>query len=346
MRRVPRILVSLIALLGGVGWAMGFLQASDRAIPDLVGPAFSLPDQEIEMPEGWRQQPIRYDHWATRERADLAISLDQQIYQMFLPEVVGYAARNNIRIAVQEGTCGISSGGIIRKQVDLAVFCCAPGATDRLPGLRFHTMGIAAKAFFDHPSNPVTDIALVDLRKIYEGDYFYWADLPESYQVRRKLPVWPIQVVGRLHCKLRPGHWRLLLNHPDQYSARMNEVGAIQDMITQVMALPGAIGYETLYHVEKYGKPDTPRILTIDGYDPRNVDEVATLRYPLYRVFNITTWDGAVNPNVAKFLEFIQELIEKQGERFGLVPVSRLRQAGWRFVGDEVVGEPGNRSTK
>jgi hypothetical protein len=135
--------IPFVALLFGV--------AVPAAGP-LKGPSFTAPGQTFEMPSEWMKKPIRYEKWA--DNADISVTLEQDVYQLILPLIQKYAKQRGLTIAVKEGTCGISAGMLNRKVVDIGGFCCPPGGEDRLPGLKFHTLGIVAKAFLLHPDNP------------------------------------------------------------------------------------------------------------------------------------------------------------------------------------------------
>jgi signal transduction histidine kinase len=63
-----------------------------------------------------------------------------------------------------------------RKAADIGAFCCAPGITDRLPGLRFHTLGIAAVVLLVHPDNPVDNISIGQAREIFMGETIRWSE--------------------------------------------------------------------------------------------------------------------------------------------------------------------------
>ena len=302
------------------------------------GVLFSDPRVITPMPDGWLRRSIRYGGWAGK--ADLAVTLDQQIYAFLLPSIQAFARDNHLNIQVREGTCGTSSGMLIRKQVDMAGFCCPPGVTDRLPGLRFHTLGIAAIAVLVHPGNPLENLPVETLREIFRGDRFRWSEVevaPGRNGVHRM-----IHTIGRLHCKLRPGHWRALLNSSDGFSPRLNEVGAIPDMIFQVMASPDAIGYETLWHVRRNAERGWPKVVAIDGLDPRQPGALTSGGYPFYRVFNVTSWaDGGLkNPHADRLVAHLKAAVAQLESTYGLVPATTLRAAGWRFQDDELVGEP------
>lgn len=323
-----------------LGWMMALWPwLGDAGDNPLRGPAFSDPSRPVAMDFEWVQRGIVYDAWAKKENANLAVSLDQQLYAMLADKIREFAAKNQINIALQEGTCGISGGMLMRKQVDMVGLCCPPGDTDRLPGLKYHTLGIASLAFVVNRENPVENLDLQQLRRVFEGEYHRWSDVGVAQPAT--VPDWPIQVIGRLHCKLRPGHWRLLLDNGDLFSPRMQEVGTIPDMIYQVVSTPGGIGYESLYHVEKYQDKGLAKALHINGQDPFDPEALATLKYPLYRVFSISTWEGAMaNEHAKKLLDFLMKEAESLHGQQGFVSYSHLRRAGWRFNEAELIGEP------
>ncbi|MBF0295161.1 MAG: hypothetical protein HQL96_08210 [Magnetococcales bacterium] len=324
-------------LLAGVLWLCVHAPAI-AGEANLIGPAFSDPNQLVPMPQAWIQRGIEYDAEAKKAKADIAITLDQQIYLMLGKQIAEYGRRQGINIVNQEGTCGISDGFVARKQVDLAGYCCAPDAKQRLPGLKHYTLGIAAKVFITHPDNPVDNLTLEQIRKIYLGDYTRWSEIPGL----QAAPNRPIHVVGRLHCKARPGHWRLLLDTDNLFTPRMKEVSSIPDMVTEVMEKRDAIGYETFTNILHYQKNPGPKFLRVEGHDPHDQAAIATLRYPIYRTFAMTIWEDRTlrNPHVDGLVAFMLQEVEKLGPEHGFVPVSRLREAGWVFAGEEVVAHP------
>lgn len=330
--------------IGGYGWAVvlglmvGVGWAAHQGDPD-AGQAFGDPDRVMEMPEEWHQRPIRSAR-GTDGRADLIVNLDQQIYHQLAPGVEAYARQNNLKIALSEGTCGISAGALIRKEADLVGMCCPPGDIDRLPGLRYHTLGLAAIVLITHPSNSIGNLTLEQARDIFRGRVFRWSELRDANG--RPGPDQVITTIGRLHCKQRPGHWRLLLDHADLFSPRMQEVGAIPDMLMQVANTPGAVGYETLAHVMRYRGQSAVKRMTLNGLDPADTDALAAGLYPLYRAYYLTTWEtpALANPHAAGFVRYLREAFGRQRAQFGIAPTEALRRQGWRFKGDELVGEP------
>ncbi len=322
-------LIPFIALLLGV---------AVHAAEPLRGPSFIAPGQTFEMPPEWVEKPIRYEKWA--DKADVSVTLEQDVYYMILPLIQKYSKQRGLKIAVKEGTCGISAGMLDRKAVDIGGFCCPPGSQDRLPGLSFHTLGIVAKAFLVHPENPVESVSAIELRDIFSGKLYRWSDL--KTRNGKPGPQWVIRPIGRFHCPLRPGHWRLLLDNPDLFSPRLYEVGSMPDMIAQVSANKGAIGWEVLGMVEHYKNVGKVKPLRIDGYSPTDSNAIATKRYPFYRTYNITTWEGkgVENPKAKALVDYLLKEVDSLGSEFGFVPASKLGKAGWKFKGDELIGEP------
>jgi hypothetical protein len=82
--------------------------------------------------------------------------------------------------------------------------------------------------------------------------------------------------------------------------------------------------------------------LKIDGYAPEDMDALLSGKYPVYKTFSLTTWEGKeTKKSVAgELVNFIKNQIEALDAGYGIVPVSRLRKSGWKFKGAELIGEP------
>lgn len=296
-------------------------------------PEFSDPAILTPVPDGWISKPVEYGD--EPGDADLVIALGQQTYPIFHDLIPEYAKENNLNIVVKQGTCGITSGRLLKKKVDIGAFCCPPGKSDRLPGLKFHTLGIAPIALVVHPDNPLDNVSTTQAKDIFNGQISRWSEIATDND---KL----IKPVGRLHCKTRPGHWRSLLNRDDDFSPRLVEVGVIHDLISQVSRSASAIGWETPLMVEYHKNSGNVKMLTIDMHKPSDIAHVLSGQYPLYRTYNLTTWTkkSKTNDEALKLVEYLKNYIEKNYKDVGFIPASQLKNANWKFTEDELVSEP------
>jgi ABC-type phosphate transport system substrate-binding protein len=338
MKNIEEKLIVLSTVIIVAALSSGNLAAQEGQRYESGGLAFTDPSRIFPMPKDWVEKPIRYDSWA--EGADLAITLDQHLYPALNPLIETYAKENKLKIAVKEGTCGISAGMLSSKTVDMAGFCCPPGETDRLPGLRFHTLGISALVVLVYPDNPIDNLSLQEARKVFSGEITNWAALKTGSNDNG--PDLPIQPIGRFHCKKRPGHWRLLLDNENYFSPRLKEVGSIPDMISTVSTNPRAIGYEVMWMVQKNKKDRLAKVLKINGYSPKNPLNLITHNYPIYRTYNITSWEGhsVENPHRKMLIKYLLEKVGHLDGKFGIVPFASLKESGWKFLGNELIEEP------
>jgi len=128
------------------------------------------------------------------------------------------------------------------------------------------------------------------------------------------------------------------------------EVGAIPDMISQVAENENAIGFETISMIRHLRDKGRVKILKISGNDPANESDLISGKYPLYRVYNITTWEGGgvENPYAANLVKHLLNEMKTVDSEFGMVPAFRLRKSGWlfkngtgwKFRDNELIGEP------
>ena len=283
----------------------------------------------------WADAPVVTD--PALGPVDLAVALDQQVYPFLLPMIETFARRNDVKVAVTKGTCGLSAGLLERKRVHVGGFCCPPGRTDRLPGLRFHTLGIAAIALLANAANPLQQLDVDEARELFRGRIRHWAQLRGGRGMSGS-----VHLLGRMHCRTRPGHWKLLLASEDQFSIDMTEVGDIPQMLRVLKQDRQALGYETLWMVEREQADIQVKALAVDGQAPDDRSALARGAYPFYRVYNLTTWeDGAAgSPLAEQLVTYLMSQSHRLADKARLVPASELRKQGWQFLGDELIGEP------
>ena len=309
--------------------------AGDLEIKNREG--FSDPNVIVPMSETWNKQGIQH---SGSGQVDLAVTLDQQLYPIILPLIEEFAANEHIKISVENGTCGISAGALAEKSVDIGGFCCPPGELDRLPGLRFHTIGIGAIAVIENPLNQLDNVSLADAHKLFGGQITHWSGLPMSGFMENRSA--PVRAITRLHCKARPGHWKTIIDDASKYSPVSIDVSAIRDIIQMVSKSPFGIGYETLWHIQQNANQSKVKIMQVGGVDPRDINAVARGDYPFYRVFNLTTWatPESANPVADKLVAFLLDNAKRINPASGIATADLLRKNGWQFSGNEVVARP------
>jgi hypothetical protein len=114
-------------------------------------------------------------------------------------------------------------------------------------------------------------------------------------------------------------------------------------MIRTIGENRAAIGYEVLWNIQRYGMEGKIKPLRINNGNPQAPGDVASLKYPFYRAYEITTWSkdsGVENSKAMELVAYILSHINRVDPKFEIIPADRLRTAGWIFSGNEVVGEP------
>jgi phosphate transport system substrate-binding protein len=316
-----------------------FLLATVVSATDLLrGQAFSSPDRQLPRDEAWLQQPVVYDEKIGK--VDLVVNLDQSTYPWLKPIIDDFAAEKGLKIEVLSGTCGVTNRMFLKKKIDIGSLCCPPGYEDRMHGVEFFTLGISPLAILAHPDNPLEDLSLAQVQELFMGEIPRWSEIPQAVTQGFDKPVQPHAF---LHCKRRPGHWRGLLDNEELFSTELVSVLQIPEMIGGVAANPMAIGYDMLWlATEHYRDKGQVKIIKVDGVDPADLARLANGDYTLYRTLNLVLWaEGAHRKPLAEELRrHAMATVEQQGATFSIVSAQRLRAAGWRFKGDELIGEP------
>lgn len=303
-----------------------------ESLNEFRGKAFSDPSYRVNMPEEWKKKKIKYESWA--EGADLSVSINQHLYLAVLPIINKYAKENDLSIAItKKSICGITTGRFASKSIDIGTFCCPLGLRDRLPGLRFYTVGIAPIGFLVNFSNPIDNITFEEAQQVYLGEIRLWSEMKGANVL--------IHPVIRLHCKMRPGGWKVLLANEEFFSPQLSEVSTINDVIVSVANNRDAIGFESLWQINNHERSQDVKVIRINGYDPAKPSVLLSGRYPFYQTHNIAIWEGQglENPHARKLVEYIMKEIETVKSTFYLVTAPDLRKAGWKFKGYELIGE-------
>jgi len=97
---------------------------------------FSDHEHITKVEKGFLQKEIKYDK-KVADDVDVVISLGQQTYPALHKIFEEIARENGFKVDIQQGTCGATAKKLLNKSIDIGTYCCPPGTTDRLPGLKF-----------------------------------------------------------------------------------------------------------------------------------------------------------------------------------------------------------------
>ena len=175
--------------------------------------------------------------------------------------------------AVSEGRCDIGLSSRALKDEEKA------------SGLVETVLAYDGIAIIVNNDNPVTNISLEDLTKVYTGEITNWKDLGGNDG--------EIVLIGREAGSGTRDGFETITNTKDlcQYRQELTSTG---DVITTVSTNPDAIGYASLASVK-----DNVKALTVDGVSPTE----ATIKdgsYPIQRPFVLVTKSGAALSETAQ----------------------------------------------
>lgn len=175
------------------------------------------------------------------------------------------------------------------------------------PNLRQTTIAKDGIAIIVHPSNPVTNLSLQQIRGIYNGTYTNWNDVGGSDK--------EIVVINRDSASgTREFFWKHVMHKEDFVATALekNSNGAVKQTVSQT---PGAIGYVGLGYIDSSVNPI--KIYENEEYIEPTVANVLNEKYPISRSLFFFT-NGEPEGLVKDFIDFIlskdgQKLVEEEG---------------------------------
>lgn len=180
--------------------------------------------------------------------------------------------------AVSEGRCDIGLSSRALKDEEKA------------NGLVETVLAYDGIAIIVNNDNPVTNISLEDLTKVYNGEITNWKDLGGNDE--------EIVLIGREAGSGTRDGFETITNTKDLCKYRQ-ELTSTGDVITTVSANPDAIGYASLASVK-----DSVKALTVDGVTATE----ATIKdgsYAIQRPFVLVTKDGvALSETAQSFFDY------------------------------------------
>ena len=180
--------------------------------------------------------------------------------------------------AVQEGTCDIGLSSRALKDEEKAA------------GLKETVLAYDGIAIIVHPDNPVSDLPLEQIAKLYTGEITNWKDVGGNDA--------QVVLIGREAASgTRDGFESITgTKNECQYRQELTSTG---DVITAVSQNPDAIGYASLASIK-----DSVKALNVDGVTPGE-DTVKDGSYKVQRPFVLVTVEGkALSPVAQAFFDY------------------------------------------
>ena len=180
--------------------------------------------------------------------------------------------------AVQEGTCdiGLSSRALKDKE--------------KAAGLKETVLAYDGIAIIVHPDNPVSDLTLEQIAKLYTGEITNWKDVGGNDA--------EVVLIGREAASGTRDGFESITGTKDKCRYRQ-ELTSTGDVITAVSQNPDAIGYASLASVK-----DTVKALNVGGVTPSEAT-VKDGSYLVQRPFVLVTVEGkALSPAAQAFFDY------------------------------------------
>ena len=180
--------------------------------------------------------------------------------------------------AVQEGTCDIGLSSRALKDEEKAA------------GLKETVLAYDGIAIIVHPDNPVSDLTLEQIAKLYTGEITNWKDVGGNDA--------EVVLIGREAASGTRDGFESITGTKDacQYRQELTSTG---DVITAVSQNPDAIGYASLASVK-----DTVKALNVGGVTPSEAT-VKDGSYLVQRPFVLVTVEGKdLSPAAQAFFDY------------------------------------------
>ena len=180
--------------------------------------------------------------------------------------------------AVQEGTCDIGLSSRALKDEEKAA------------GLKETVLAYDGIAIIVHPDNPVSDLSIEQIAKLYTGGITNWKDVGGSDA--------EVVLIGREAASGTRDGFESITGTKDKCQYRQ-ELTSTGDVITAVSQNPDAIGYASLAPIK-----DSVKALSVDGVTPSETT-VKDGSYQVQRPFVLVTVEGkALSAAAQSFFDY------------------------------------------
>ena len=199
--------------------------------------------------------------------------------------------------AVQEGRCDI---GLSSRDLK---------AEEKEAGLSGTILAYDGIAIIVNPENPVSDLSLETIAKIYTGEITNWSEVGGNDA--------EIVLIGREAGSGTRDGFESITDTEDACKYRQ-ELTSTGDVITTVANNPNAIGYASVASVK-----DTVKVISVNGVAPTD-ETIKDGTYKIQRPFVLVTkTDAELSETAQKFYDFcFSEEVKSIIESAGVVPAN------------------------
>ncbi len=222
----------------------------------------------------------------------------------------------SLNITVNESGSGNGAQALIDNQCQVADMSRFMKAKEYQAAVANSVMPTATAIAMDgiamivHPSNPVKDLKIEQIRDVYTGKITNWKDLGG--------PDMPIIMISRDSSSGTYETFEGLVMNKEKINNSAEYVGSNGQMRARVQSTKGAIGYVGLGFVDK-----TVKAVTVNNI-PATTKTIATGVYPIARaLFMFTNGYPKPGSNVHKFITlYLTDDGQSIIERIGFIPVT------------------------
>lgn len=192
-------------------------------------------------------------------------------------------------------------------------FVCCPLSNEEIEKKEIVLHPIAKEPILTlvNDQNPVKDLSKEQVQAIFKGEINNWKEVGGFDK--------PIIVVGRLHCKKRPGHWKTILPSHKLFTDDRLNVTSAEEMVGKISSLPNAIGH--IGSAWKFKSTDEVKSLTVNGHRP-TAKNIKSGTYPFFRQLSAVT-NMSPSKELIKIIQHAQksESFLKIANKYELLPL-------------------------
>lgn len=206
---------------------------------------------------------------------------------------LGESFQNDTGISFTYNPTGSGSGikAVLEGRCDIGLSSRELKDEEKASGLTGTVLAYDGIAIIVNPNNPINDLSLEEVAKIYKGEITNWSELGGNNA--------EIVLIGREAGSGTRDGFESITDTEDVCKYRQ-ELTSTGDVITTVAQNPNAIGYASLASVK-----DTVKAVSVDGVVPSE-ETIKDGSYVVQRPFVLVTkTDAALSEGAQQFFDYI-----------------------------------------